>query len=208
MLKHGKQVSEQTSTQEKRRLLKEGIEYSINMHRELIYSFSKFFLLVSGRVERGKLHPFLGKIKNAKLSSNFPFQDCSSMSSTFIHCSALKVWDHEWFWNPLGQVEQCWSEPSNKCKVVSCEPPPDITQHESDSDLQKCLHSPKQWECKLCCVENENYLVTVFDWKTYFLIIVLWFSHYILQSTHLYNISTPHCSVIHKRICARSCSNS
>lgn len=39
---------------------------------------------------------------------------------------------------------------------------------------------------------------SVFNWNTYFVIIFLWFSHYILQSTHYYNISTPHCSVIHK----------
>lgn len=74
MLKNGKQVSEQTSTQEKRRMSKEGIQYSINMHRELIYSFSKFILLVSGRVERGKLHPFLGKIKMLNCHQTFPFK--------------------------------------------------------------------------------------------------------------------------------------
>lgn len=171
-----------SSTQEKGRMSKEEVQYSINMNRELIYYFTQFILLVSGGVRRRKLHPFLGKIKNAKLSSNFPFQECSWMSSTFIHCSALKVWDHEWFWNPLGQVQQGWSEPCNKCKVVACEPPPDITQHESDSDLQKYPHSPKQWVCRILFaayfretwnVKNIQYFSSVFNWNSYFLMIFL-----------------------------------
>lgn len=50
----------------------EGVQCSINIHRELIYSFSKCILL--GGVERRKLHPFLGKIKMLNCHQTFPFK--------------------------------------------------------------------------------------------------------------------------------------
>lgn len=78
----------------------------------------------------------------------FPFTGVLEWVQLSFTVQSLKVWHSEWFWNYLGHIQQCWSEQSNKCEAVACEPPPDITQHESDSDLQKCLHSPKQWVCR------------------------------------------------------------
>lgn len=58
------------------------------------------------------------------------------------------------------------------------------------------------------CGKRKKSSNSVFNWNTYFLMIFLWFSHDILQSTRYYNISTPHWSVNHERISAWSCPNS
>lgn len=116
--------------------------------------------------------------------------------------------DSETLWDRFGSADLNQAISAKLCPLSH---PQTLHSMKVTQTLRNVLVHQRSGNAELCllcalgqCGKWKVSSTSVFNWNTYFVII---FSHYILQSTHYYNISAPHCSVIHKRINTWSCSN-